>query len=451
MEAKSWLSIPQGSHFSLSNIPFGIITTASSQNRRPAVAVGDQVLDLAEFSSNGGFSLLTSILPHISVFSQPTLNAFAALGRQVHREVRNYLQDIFTDDTTHPEILKTNTILQQKAVFPLKDVQTHLPMQIGDYTDFYAGLNHAYNLGVMFRGAANALQPNYTHLPVGYHGRASSVVVSGTPIRRPWGQILENPSADPKVPVFTQCKKLDLELELGAFVCRANKMGEPIPVDQAEGFLFGFVLVNDWSARDVQAWEYVPLGPFNSKNFGTTVSAWVVLPDALEPFLGNGLENKTELQAYLKEARNENIYNIKLEVDLTSKCSQMTGFHWNDAHDLIAKSGTTTITRTSSRNLLWSFPQMLAHHSITGCPMQVGDLLASGTISGTEPGTEGSLLEQSQNGKVSLKLQGGDERKFLEDWDIVTIRGVCGNNESSLVGFGECTGRIEPAVQGWPF
>jgi fumarylacetoacetase len=194
-------------------------------------------------------------------------------------------------------------------------------LQIGDYTDFYAGLNHAYNVGVMFRGAANALQPNYTHLPVGYHGRASSVVVSGTPVRRPWGQTLENTGADPKGPIFTQCKKLDLELELGAFVCRENKMGEPIPVNEAEDFLFGFVLVNDWSARDVQAWEYVPLGPFNSKNFGTTISAWVVLPDALEPFLSKGLENKTELQAYLKEVRKENVYDIKLEVDLTSKCS----------------------------------------------------------------------------------------------------------------------------------
>jgi fumarylacetoacetase len=450
MEGKSWLPIPRGSHFSLSNIPFGIITTAASQAPRTAIAIGDQVLDLAVFSSNSGFSELPSIQPHISVFSQPTLNAFAALGRQVHRRVRNYLRDIFTEDTTHPAVLKENAELRQKALFPLKDIQTHLPLQIGDYTDFYAGLNHAYNVGVMFRGPANALQPNYTHLPVGYHGRASSVVVSGTPIRRSWGQILENPGTDPKVPVFTQCKKLDLELELGAFVCRANKMGEPIPINRAGDFLFGFVLVNDWSARDVQAWEYVPLGPFNSKNFGTTVSAWVVLPDALEPFLVKGLKNKTELQAYLREERKENVYDIKLEVDLTSKCSPiwllvktklMTSFP--------AKSGTTTIIRTSSCNLLWSFPQMLAHHSINGCPMQVGDLLASGTISGTEPGTEGSLLEQSQNGKVALKLQGGDERKFLEDGDVVTIRGVCGDNENNLVGFGECTGRIEPAIQNW--
>ncbi|KAH0565926.1 hypothetical protein GP486_000679 [Trichoglossum hirsutum] len=420
----SWLPIPRGSHFSLSNIPFGIITTASSQSPRPAIAIGNQVLDLAVFSSNDGFSALPSIHPYISVFSQPTLNAFAALGRPVHRSVRDYLQDIFMDDTKHPQILKSNTMLQQIALFPLKDVQTHLPMQIGDYTDFYAGLNHAYNVGVMFRGAANALQPNYMHLPVGYHGRASSVVISGTPIRRPWGQIL-----DPKVPIFTQSKKLDFELELGAFVCSANKMGEPIPINEAESFLFGFVLVNDWSSRDVQAWEYVPLGPFNSKNFGTTISAWIVLTDALEPFLGKGLENKTEIQAYLEEARDENVYDINLEVDLTTK------------------SGTTTITRTSSLNLLWSFPQMLAHHSITGCPMQVGDLLASGTISGTEPGTQGSLLEQSQNGKEALKLQGGDERKFLEDGDMVTIRGVCGVDEDALVGFGECIGRIEPSIK----
>ncbi|KAI9782941.1 MAG: hypothetical protein M1839_004416 [Geoglossum umbratile] len=429
MAVKSWLPIPQGSHFSLANIPFGIITTTASQTPRPAIAIGDHVLDLAVFSANGGFSALPSVHPYLSVFSQPTLNAFAALGRPVHREVRRYIQSIFAEDTENPQILKASTALQQKALFLLRDVQTHLPMHIGDYTDFYAGLNHAYNIGVMFRGPANALQPNYSHLPVGYHGRASSVVVSGTPIRRPWGQILENLDADPKVPIFAKSRKLDLELELGAFVCRASQMGEPIPIAEAENYLFGCVLVNDWSARDVQAWEYIPLGPFGSKNFGTTISAWVVLADALEPFLSRGLENKVELQTYLREARKENIYDIKLEVDLTTR------------------SGTTTIARTSSINLLWSFPQMLAHHSITGCPMQVGDLLASGTISGTEPGTQGCLLEQSRAGREALRLQGGEERRFLEDGDTVTIRGVCGDDENSLVGFGECRGRIEPAAK----
>ncbi|KAI9873153.1 MAG: hypothetical protein M1830_000775 [Pleopsidium flavum] len=430
MAAKSWLHIPRASHFSLANIPFGIISTASSKTPRPAVAIGDQALDLAAFSSNSGFSALPSIKPHLSVFSQPTLNAFAALGRPVHREVRQYLQSIFALDTPHPQILKSNETLQQEALIPLKDVHTHLPLHIGDYTDFYAGRNHAYNVGVLFRGPNNALQPNYTHLPVGYHGRASSVVVSGTPIRRPWGQILEDPTADPKVPIFTPCRRLDIELELGAFVCRANKMGEPIHIAEAEENIFGIVLMNDWSARDIQAWEYVPLGPFNAKNFGTTISAWVVLADALQPFKVKGLDNETELQPYLREKGKESVYNINLEVDLTTT----TGT-------------TTTITRTNARNLLFSFPQMLAHHSITGCPMQVGDLLGSGTISGTDPGAQGSMLEQCQNGRTALKLGNGEERKFLENGDVVTIRGWAGEEEGSLVGFGKCVGSIEPAIK----
>ena len=318
MAAKSWFPIPRASHFSLANIPFGIISTGSSGTRRPAVAIGDHALDLTVFTSDNGFSALPSIQSHLSVFSQPTLNAFAALGRPIHREVREYLKSIFVSDTAHPHILKSNQKLQEQALIPLKDVSTYLPLHIGDYTDFYAGRNHAYNVGVLFRGPSNALQPNYTHLPVGYHGRASSVVVSGTPIRRPWGQILENPAVEPKVPAFTPCRRLDIELELGAFVCRANKIGEPIPIAEAEECLFGVVLMNDWSARDIQAWEYVPLGPFNAKNFGTTISAWIVLADALEPFLVKGLENETELLPYLREERMENVYNINLEVDLTS-------------------------------------------------------------------------------------------------------------------------------------
>ena len=315
---RSWLSIPRGSHFSLANIPFGIISTASSKAPRVAVAIGDHALDLEVFAANNGFSALSTIQPHQAVFSQPTLNAFAALGRPIHSVVRKYIQSVFAEDTPYPEVLKTNPSLQKQAIYPLKEVQTHLPFKIGDYTDFYAGLNHAYNVGVLFRGPANALQPNYKHLPVGYHGRASSVVVSGTPIRRPNGQILENPTAEKKVPSFSPCRKLDIELELGAFVCKANNMGEPISIGEAEESLFGVVLMNDWSARDIQAWEYVPLGPFNAKNFGTTISAWVVLAEALEPFLAKGLENDSELLPYLREKKTDNVYDIKLQVDLKS-------------------------------------------------------------------------------------------------------------------------------------
>lgn len=316
---RSWFTIPRGSHFSLANIPFGIITTPSSTTPRVAVAIGDHALDLDVFAANNGFSALSTIQPHQSVFSEPTLNRFAALGRPIHSVVRKYIQSVFLDETPYPDVLKNNSALQKQALIPLSEIKTHLPFKISDYTDFYAGLNHAYNVGVIFRGAANALQPNYKHLPVGYHGRASSVVVSGTPIRRPNGQILENPTAEKKAPIVSACRKLDIELELGAFICRSNKMGEPVLIGEAEESIFGVVLMNDWSARDIQAWEYVPLGPFNAKNFGTTISPWVVLLEALEPFKTEGLGNDTEILPYLREESEKSVYDINLQVDLKSR------------------------------------------------------------------------------------------------------------------------------------
>jgi fumarylacetoacetase len=303
-------------------------------------------------------------------------------------------------------------------------------MHISDYTDFYAGLNHAYNVGVLFRGPQNALQPNYKHLPVGYHGRASSVVVSGTPLRRPNGQILLNPAAEKKEPVFSACKKLDLELELGCFICKPNTLGEPVRIEDAPEHLFGVVLMNDWSARDIQAWEYVPLGPFNAKNFGTTISAWVVLMDALEPFAINGMENDTKLLPYLDEKDRKSNYAIDLSVTLTT-----------------SSGNESNIGKTSAKNLLFSFPQMLAHHTIGGCPFNVGDLLGSGTISGESKAEKGCLLEQTDNGKTDVELQGGEKRKFIEDGDTITITGVCGGENDALVGFGECSGRIDPALE----
>lgn len=427
---KSWLSISPDSPFSLANIPFGIISTEDDVKPRPAIAIGDHALDLSRLSAAGGFSSLSSIKSHLSVFSQTTLNDFAALGQSVHRSVREYLQSILVDDTSYPDVLKSNNALREKVLHPLSSVQVHLPMKIGDYTDFYAGLNHAFNVGVLFRGADNALQPNYKHLPVGYHGRASSVVVSGTPIRRPCGQILVNPAANPKVPIFSPSKKLDIELELAAFVCKSNPLGESIPISKAEEYVFGVVLMNDWSARDIQAWEYVPLGPFGSKNFGTTISSWVVLPDALEPFRVEKMQADGEggVLEYLQESKKDTVYDIKLEVELKSKDS----------------TSSTTICKTNAKNLLYSFPQMLAHHSVTGCNMQTGDLLGSGTISGTETGTVGSLLEQTKSGKEPIKIAGGLSRTFLEDGDEIIIKGICGE-EGAYVGFGECKGVILPA------
>jgi fumarylacetoacetase len=318
----SWLNIAPDSPFSIANIPFGIISSSTDPTPRPAVAIGDHALDLKAFSFDGGFASSNEINQKASVFSEPTLNAFAALGRPFHRLVREYLQSVLSSDTKSPEVLKDNGKLRESALLPLSQVKNHLPLAIGDYTDFYASTNHAFNVGCLFRGPENALQPNYKHLPVAYHGRASSVVVSGTPIRRPWGQILRDPKADPKVPVLAPCEKFDLELEMGMFICRANNMGEPVPVNQAEEHIFGYVLMNDWSARDIQAWEYVPLGPFTSKNLGTSISPWVVLADAAIPRT-TGLENTNELLPYLKEDRKDNVLDITLEVDLTSEFVQM--------------------------------------------------------------------------------------------------------------------------------
>ncbi|KZF22241.1 fumarylacetoacetase [Xylona heveae TC161] len=447
MARKSWLPIPHNSHFSLSNLPFGIITTPTSRIPHVAVAIGNYALDLHMFSSSnghaaGGFNDLAAIKPYLSVFSQPTLNAFAALGRPLHRQVREYLQDVFSEDTPYPDILKLNKGLQAQSLYPLDSIETHMPFHIGDYTDFYAGKNHAYTVGVLFREPNTALQPNYTHLPVAYHGRASSVVVSGTPIRRPWGQIIKDSGSDSDstpVPVHQPCKRLDFELELGAFICRANDMGEPIPVVQAHDYIFGYVLLNDWSARDVQTWEYVPLGPFTAKNFGTSISAWVILADALEPFKAKGLENEHQVLDYLREADPEkSALDLNLEVDLTTK-----------------KGNTYTICRSNGRNLLWSYPQMIAHHTVTGCPMAVGDLLGSGTISGTREGTQGCLLEQTQGGRVPITLGHGsekEERMYLQDGDTVRLRAWAGGRsgvekEGELVGFGDCVGTVMPALQ----
>ncbi|OQO12331.1 Fumarylacetoacetase [Cryoendolithus antarcticus] len=424
---RSWLPIDPRSHFSLHNIPFGIISTSADSKPCPAIAIGDHALDLRAFTAGNGFAALSTIQPHQSVFSESTLNAFAALGRPLHKVVREYLQSVLLKDGPFPDVLEKNEKLRQSALLPLEDCDTHLPLRIGDYTDFYAGLHHAHNVGVLFRGPQNALQKNYKHLPVGYHGRASSVVVSGTPIQRPRGQILVDPE---KGPELSPCRKLDFELELGCFVCASSDLGESIAVDDAPDYLFGIVLMNDWSARDIQAWEYVPLGPFNSKNFGTTVSPWVVLMDALEPFAADGIENDVPSLPYLDERGRKSNFAIDLTVTLRT-----------------ASGLTSTLTKTSARNLLFSFPQMLAHHTVGGCPFNVGDLLGSGTISGKGKDEKGCLLERSDNGKIEVELEGGERRLFLEDGDTLTLSGVCGQGDGALVGFGECTGTIVEAVR----
>ncbi|KAI1276964.1 hypothetical protein F5Y07DRAFT_364627 [Xylaria sp. FL0933] len=415
--------------FSIANLPFGIISTSSDPAPHAAVAIGPHVLDLKVLSTDDRFKeLFPDLIGNENVFCEPTLNAFAALGRKIHRDVRDTIQRLLSAETPYPGILKDNKQLRQKALLSQRSVKMHLPISIGDYTDFYAGYHHAFAAGSLFRGPQHALQPNYTHLPVGYHGRASSIVVSGTPIRRPNGQILLDPSVEPKRPMTGPSRRLDMELELGCIIARPNRMGSSIKVADAEDHIFGYVLLNDWSARDIQAWEYVPLGPFNGKNFASTISPWVVLADALEPFRTKPIENKTEIQDYLKEIREDVVFDIELEVDIQTP-----------------EGDTTTICKTSSKYLMWSFPQMIAHHSLGGCPMNTGDLLGSGTISGPTPQESGSLLELSKGGKEDIYLYGMDVRRFLKDGDTITMRGSCGK-PGQRVGFGECVGRIESAA-----
>lgn len=432
MVLKSWLPAAAKSPFSLANIPFGIISTKTSPWKRPATIIGSNVIDLEAFAGGNGFVELSELSDHLDVFSKPSLNAIAELGRPLHSKIRSYLQDVLMDGTSKSYILQKNVTLLKQVILPLDSVDLHLPLEIGDYTDFFAGINHASMVGSLFRGPENALQPNYKHLPVAYHGRASSVVVSGTPIRRPMGQILLNPAAKVKTPVFAPCRRLDIELELGTFICRANPLGRRVPISEAANSIFGYVLMNDWSARDVQTWEYVPLGPFNAKNFGTTISPWVILPDALAPFAVPGIQNDAKLLPHLQEsqeAQKTAQYDIQLKVDLIS-----------------SDGAVSTITRTSSKNLIWSFAQMVAHHTSGGCPLHPGDLLGSGTISGTESTARGSMLEQNLGGKQKIKLANGEERMFLEDGDTVTIEGVCGMEDFGLVGFGECSGQILKAL-----
>ncbi|KAG8528981.1 uncharacterized protein KY384_006670 [Bacidia gigantensis] len=424
---KSWLEIPSDSPFSLANIPFGIISTSASPRPRTAIAIGDYALDLSAFAKGNGFSEVASIQTYLLVFDQPTLNDFAALPQSIRRDVRSYIQQVFQSDSPHAEILTHNSDLKQQVLLPLSEVRTHLPFAIGDYTDFYVGLHHAQRCSDLF---GLTLHPNYRSLPTAYHGRASSVVVSGTNIRRPWGQYLPDPMAKEKIATYAPTQRLDYELELGAFICGANKLGEPIPIDQAKDNIFGLVLLNDWSVRDVQMWEMPPLGPFNAKNLGTSVSPWVITLEALEPFATTGIPNDREILPYMKEANKQSHYDIRLEVAIAPK----------------ATGKSKTISHSNASNLLWSYPQMLAHHSVTGCNMRVGDLLGSGTVSGKEDGSEGCLLEQTKAAKVPVKLDGGEERRFLEDGDTVTFRGFAGK-EGALVGFGECTGMIEPALK----
>lgn len=413
----TWVENAQETDFPIQNLPMGVFST-SNGNKRVGVAIGHWVIDLAELAQLGVFQEI-QFHAH-KVFSAPTLNDFMACGRRVWEEVRVALSQVLQANSP---TLQENSRARKKILIPMDKVQMHLPFQIGDYTDFYSSRQHAFNVGCMFRDPNNALLPNWLHIPVGYHGRASSVVVSGTPIHRPWGQI-KGPNDE--FPRFAPSNKLDFELEMAFAIGKENVLGWPVTTSESNDYIFGYLLFNDWSARDIQAWEYVPLGPFLGKNFASTVSPWVVSPMALEPFKVEGPAYEHPILPYLS-TEGKHHYDVNLQVYL--KPAESLEDH--------------LICESNYKNLYWSSPQQLAHHTVNGCNLRVGDLLASGTISGEEPTSYGSLLELSWNGKNPLKL-GEAERAFLQDGDTLTLKAYA-QGPNYRIGFGECKGQVLPA------
>lgn len=415
---KSFVPVDPSSDFPIQNLPFGVFTTEADRSPRIGVAIGDFVLDCYYLSEHGR---LDAGGHGARVFQSNTINRFLELGPTAWTSARRSISEMLAADSPQ---LRDDAVVRDACLIPASKVTMQLPVAVGDYTDFYSSREHAENVGTMFRGKENALMPNWLHLPVGYHGRASSVVVSGTPIKRPCGQIKPGDGA----PLFSPSKRLDIELETGFIVGKGNKLGSPIRIEDTDDHIFGMVLVNDWSARDIQKWEYVPLGPFLGKSFATTISPWVVPLAALEPFRVPGPTQDPTPLPYLASS-GERAYNINLEVDL-----KVSGA---DAPE--------TIIRSNTRYLYWDIRQQLAHHTVNGCNARAGDLMASGTISGPSPDSFGSLLERTWNGTQPIELSGGTQtRTFLLDGDAVTIRGYA-QGDGYRIGFGEASGVILPA------
>lgn len=413
----SFIDVAGDSHFPIQNLPYGVFRPHSGDMPRVGTAIGDRVLDLSALESRDLFDHPQIAERH--PFAQPALNTFMAMGAEAWQFVRRRLSELLREGSA----LHEDGNLRERALFDRSAVEMLLPARIGDYTDFYSSEEHATNVGTIFRGPENALKPNWKHLPVGYHGRASSVIVSGDAVRRPCGQT--RPDADAP-PVFGPSKLLDFELETGFFVGPGNRRGEAIPIERASDHIFGMTLVNDWSARDIQGWEYVPLGPFLGKSFATTVSPWVVPMAALEPFRCAGPAQDPEPLDYLRSGRDA-AYDLHLEAALTPSGGEGK-----------------TICRTNFRKLYWTMQQQLAHHTVGGCNARPGDLMASGTISGSDESSYGSLLELTWRGENPIALPGGATRTFLEDGDRLTLTGWA-EGDGYRVGFGECTGEVLPA------
>jgi fumarylacetoacetase len=419
----SWVATLPGSHFPIQNLPYGVFRRREAGARAcVGIAIGDRILDLTALEESGLLDLVT--LPGRNVFQYGRLNELLALGRAAWSAVRDRARRLLSVDEP---TLRDNAELLARTLVAQADVDLSLPVEIGDYTDFYSSREHAINVGTMLRGADQALMPNWLHLPVAYHGRASSVILSGNDIRRPCGQYRP---PDAAAPVFGPTRSLDFELEMGAFVGPGNALGHPIPIAEAEDHIFGLVLVNDWSARDIQAWEYQPLGPFLAKNFATSISPWVVPLEALIPFRSAGPTQSPEPLPYLRTSGNTT-FDIHLEVHLQT-------------HQMATAE---CISRSNFKFLYWGMAQQVAHHTINGCNLRPGDLLASGTISGPTPGSYGSLLELAWRGTRPLTLSSGEQRSFLQDGDRLTMTAWC-EGAGHRIGFGEVTAKVLPGMAG---
>ncbi|MHA2099444.1 MAG: fumarylacetoacetase [Candidatus Kariarchaeaceae archaeon] len=414
---ESFIPVPKSSDFPIQNLPYAIFQQKGENNPRVGVAIGDYILDLSVLEENG-------IIDHdldFNIFNERYLNKFMEQGKNVWRKIRSQIQQLLSKETAD---LRDNHVLRSKCLFEMNNCELLLPVKTTDYTDFYASKDHAFNVGSMFRGPENALMDNWLHIPIGYHGRASSIIVSGVNIKRPSGQ-LRPKGMD--VPYFGPSKRLDYEFEMGIYIGIGNDLGEPISIENAYDHIFGLVILNDWSARDIQGWEYQPLGPFLAKNFASSISPWVVTLDALKEFQIELPHQDPEVLEYLKE-KTRISYDITLEIDLhVDKMSE-----------------TTRIAKSNFKYLYWTMSQMLSHHSITGCNMQTGDLLGTGTISGPTKDTYASLLESSWGGTETINLSNGEQRKFLEDGDTVIMRAYC-ENDNYRIGFGEVRTKILPA------
>lgn len=411
----SWLHVDKNSDFPIQNIPFGVFLTRDDIITI-GTRIGDTAIDLGALHQLGYFD---GIPLTDDIFLQDSLNDFIADGRKTWRAVRNRISQVFDAEN---DILKNNTKDKETILFRLDEIEMQLPVQIGDYTDFYSSLEHATNVGAMFRDPENALLPNWLHIPVGYHGRSSSIIPSGIPVNRPQGQTLPKGAT---TPVFGPSKLIDFELEMAFITTDANDLGEPIPIAEAEEYIFGLVLLNDWSARDIQKWEYVPLGPFLSKNFASSISPWIVTLDALEPYRVESPKPIKPQLEYLKY-KGKKSYDIHLEVSIQPKGAKET-----------------VVSKTNFKYMYWNMVQQLAHHTVNGCPVNSGDMMGSGTISGSTVDSYGSMLELTQKGEKPLKLKDGSERKFINDHDTVIMRGHC-EKDGTRIGFGEVSTKLLP-------